>query len=336
VEKTHYDILGLEPNATPDKIRRAYRSLARRYHPDGNTSEASEILFRKLNEAYSVLSSEERRRKYNETLGLNDQGERTSNERRRSSVKQPFDSQPFEHSDKDIDEVREKFNGPTSARTRIEPEEPSEDSSVFKKFTKIFNRTEEAKEGKEPKPKEDTGTFDIRGERVYHFSIDALESLTGTSREIALKTVDSPRVIKVRIPAGVSSDDLLKVKVSHDGEEKAIQIRVSVTPHEFIERDGKNIIYKVPITFAESLEGVELEVPTLKEPVKFKVPARWDVNKRLRARGKGVGSDPGDLLIQLVIVPPDSEPFGASEITEALRTAYTRDLRTDFPKKLKN
>jgi DnaJ-class molecular chaperone len=320
VAKTHYDILGVRPTASIAEIRKSYRLLARKYHPDGSSDQSSEAMFHKVSEAYSVLSNEARRTDYDKAIGVGIKGSPS-----KSSKSFVFE-RGFNPNESETDDSSESV----SEQVSHDKQKKKSDSSVLERVTKLFTRP-----GQKETPQR---AEDLRGERYYHFTIDALESIAGTFRELAIREGGTPRVLKVRIPPGVGDEEMLRVKVSKEGEpEEKLPVKVSIAPHEFVEREGLNVIYKVPITFAEALAGVDLELPTSDEPVKVKIPPRWDIEKRLRARGRGLrrGDQLGDLYIELVVIPPDLEVPGAREIEKALAEAYSVSPRVRFPKTIK-
>lgn len=356
LERNFYEILGISHTAQAEEIKRAYRVLARKYHPDANNPDASETLFRKVSEAYSTLSSSERRAKYNESLGIPTAGEGDSqfdskhriqghvfdqeSVGKQRSVNSPVNNNKVSKEQNKKSTGRAKrFDGTTSARMSMPPpsSDKHDDDSLLGKITRAFSGIRSAPEIDKKSTSSRQREVDLRGDRVYHFSIDGLESMVGTMRDLALKGEGDPRLVKVRIPAGVSDQDILKVKVQIDGEEESLPIRVSIVPHEYVLREGKDVILRVPLTFSESLQGVELDLPAFGANVKVKIPPMWDVKKRLRVAGKGVcrGEDgeSGDLYVEVVLVPPDRDPPGVNEIAVALNEAYLKNPRQSFPKK---
>ncbi len=354
LEQNYYEILGIEPSSELDEIKRAYRALARKYHPDGNNPNASELLFRQVSEAYSTLSSAERRERYDATLGIDLYG-RTPEDKKKTRA-YVFAAEE-EAPEGGIPEYQRsgKSSGKTSGRFSKRPDgkssaahesdfEQEDDDGILSKLTRAFTGTRaSASEGRPEKAPSEASTgshkrddLDLRGDRVYNFTIDAFESLQGTSRELALRSQDMPRMLRVKIPAGVCDGDILRVKVLDEGEERSVPIRVTIAPHEFVEREGRDIVLKMPLTFGEALNGVELEIPTLTAPVKVRVPPLWDVRKRLRVKGRGIsreGGEPGDLYVELQIVSPDEDPPQVRQIATALDGAYALHPRNRFPKK---
>lgn len=311
MSETLYQILGVERSASTEQIKHAYRLLARKYHPDAQNPNASETVFHKISEAYSILSSPERREKYDETLGIV-----TSNiEEKRNQI--------FENIDPKAEDVKEE---PKPIRLW----QALKESEVVAKITKLLQRHSAVVESNHQEQ-----TVNIRGERIYKFSINGLESLTGTTRELALKgNNDHPRMLKVRIPPGACDGDQLRIK--NELEKEEYSVKVSVTPHEFVLREGRDIILRVPITIAEALRGVDLEIPLLHGSIPVPVPANWDVKKRIRLKGKGVSRDdklsPGDLYLELVLINPDLTIPQVEQIAKLLDEGYSASPRAKFPK----
>ena len=310
-----YNILGLQRSASADEIKHAYRSLARKYHPDAQNPTASETLFRKVSEAYSVLSSAERREKYNETLGIQS-GASADIEQTRKNVFEKVDSEPT---------VKKSKTPPL-------PPQPFKDSGILARLTRMLSRKAEDSE------EEVSVSGDIRGERIYKFSIDGLESLTGTSRDLALKGENGrPKMLRVKIPAGSCDGDTLRVNNEAEGEEYLI--KVSIVPHEFVIREGRDIVFRMPLTLGEGLTGVNLEIPLLLGSTPISIPPKWDIKKRIRLKGRGILRDDnlttGDLYIELVLVPPDLEIPQVEQIAKLLDEGYSASPRARFPKDFK-
>lgn len=306
-----YTILGLERSATAEEIKQAYRTLARKYHPDAQNPNASETLFRKISEAYSVLSSKDRRGNYDDSLP-------------------PIVS--------NIEKKRNQIFKEMDAVAQVKPKEaplpqeiqPNKESGIMGKLTKILKIRED-----DSSTEFKSSDHNLRGERIYKFCIDALESLTGTTRELALKGDNNhPRMLKVKIPARTCDGDHLRVRNELENEEYLINI--TITPHEYVSREGSDIILKIPITIGEALEGVTLQLPLLSGTIPLSIPANWDVKKRIRLKGKGVErSDPsasGDLYVELRIINPDREIPQVGQISKLIDEGYSVSPRAKFPK----
>jgi molecular chaperone DnaJ len=254
-----YEILGLARDASAEEIKHAYRTLAREYHPDSQNPRASEMLFRKVSEAYSTLSSSERREKYDSTLGIDSASGDIGKTR----------SYIFDEIEKEEEEIEEGPRKVQTPKKTVRPQtntQPVKDSGIVGKLTKLLKIRGDGADVAESVSTYSDPEF-MRGERIYKFNIDGLESLTGTSREIALKgDKEQPRMLKVKIPKGSCDGDLLRVKNDKDDEEYLIKL--SVSSHEYVVREGHDIILRLPLTIGEALTGTEVMVPTLTEPVK--------------------------------------------------------------------
>ena len=310
-----YNILGLERSASGDEIKHAYRSLARKFHPDAQNPNASETLFRKVSEAYSVLSSSDRREKYDETLGIQSGPSAHIGDTRRH-VFEKMDAEP----------TKKQTENPSS----VSPPNKDKESGILARITRLLNL-----KSLDSKDDEDGAVGDIRGERIYKFSIDGLESLTGTSRELALRSEnDRPRMLRVKIPSGICDGDALRVNNEAEGEEYLI--KVSIVPHEFVIRDGRDIVLRLPITMGEALSGVNLDIPLPLGTTPVSIPPQWDVKKRIKLKGRGIIRDDnvpaGDLYLELVLISPDLKIPQVEQVSTLLSEGYSVSPRARFPK----
>ena len=181
------------------------------------------------------------------------------------------------------------------------------------------------------------GAGDVRGERIYQFTLDATESLHGVKRELALPGADEPIRISVNIPVGVSHGDILEIDTG-EGNSRKIKAKIIITPNEFLERDGLDIILSLPITIGEALNGAEIEVPCPGGSVKLTFPPQTEQLKTLRVPGKGVkdpqSSKQGDLLVKPYITLPDRISEAVKMAASAMDDAYLKGVRSGLPKKL--
>lgn len=362
-ERTYYEILGVGPKATAVEIRRSFHALARKYHPDSSRDSGSEIIFQQISEAYTVLSDSEKRKQYDRKYGILGEVKEKfeSYQRAAQSYAPPTPEEPdLEGEDRYWARMETKraeergfavlnnarFNGSGIRRSLEEalfhiPEKPG---SWFSFLAPLLRRLG-FKSG------ENIETFDtksadkvtttLRGERQYHFTIDALESLCGASREVAVEEPRGPRVFKVNIPAGLNDGASVRIRCPARGGGNELEIKaiISIAPHQFVEREGQDILVKVPITVSEAVHGTQLDIPTLIGSVRVKIPPLSQENRRLRLKGRGVVSSDGmagDLYVKPYIVPPDK---GTKELEEALKTIeshYLKQVRKDLPRQLKS
>ena len=337
----YYEILGVAPDAEAEEIKRAYRNLAREYHPDAGPRGGDEIEFRKISEAYHVLSNPNKRQLYDleEGLALEKQEEPEPEDKAEPPSNEPEGNPSIRETVniwRDFDAQREAQAGksPTTEKTH------SSGGGLAQKLKGMLSKSfAHAKNGEEPLSAEgESIEARLRGERVYQFSLEMRESICGSTRELALKGEKSPRLIKVKIPAGVADGDVISIRAPANEEhaEQKVRIRIQVKPDKFIERQGSDIILKLPVTVLEAIEGFQVEIPTAQGMSQVRIPPLSRKESRLRLSGRGIaakGRSPGDLYVEPYIVAPDLNTAAAKEAARAIEAHYQRPVREDFPKK---
>ncbi|MEJ9209991.1 molecular chaperone DnaJ [Bacillus smithii] len=334
-KRDYYEVLGVSKNASKDEIKRAYRKLSKKYHPDINKEPGAEEKFKEVKEAYEVLSDDQKRARYDQ-FGHED----------------PNQSQGFGGGFSGFDgfggfeDIFNTFFGGGGSRRR-NPNAPragadlqysmsiSFEEAVFGKETEIQIPKEETCDtcggsGAKPGTKPETcphchGTGQISTEQNTPFgrivNRRVCTHCDGTGQIIREKCstcggtgkVRKRRRIHIKIPAGI--DDGQQLRVAGQGEPGVnggppgdLYIVFHVKPHEFFERDGDDIYCEMPLTFAQAALGDEIEVPTLHGKVKLKIPAGTQTGTKFRLRGKGApnvhGYGVGDQHIIVKVVTP--------------------------------
>jgi DnaJ-class molecular chaperone len=314
--RTYYEVLEISPNATLDDIKRAYRVMARRFHPDSGSAESSEEKFQEVQEAYNTLTNVDRKNIYDQVQEVN---QNTSTARSDSSKL-----------------FREDFHGSGGVglngkiSNTIKREEAGD--SLWSKVTKsFFTKPEDTNtHTKKSEDKSTSASFgrDESDERVFQFTVDALESIIGASRELALKNADgTPRLIKVRIPAGSADGSTLRIKL---GNGESVRIKIFISDHRNVLREGNNITLRVPITLGEALNGTQTEIPGIHGPLKFVLTPNWDVAKRIRYKqqGLGDGDERGDFYIEAYIVLPQEITQDARRAAMSIEQCYVKNPRS--------
>lgn len=327
-KRDYYEILGIERTATKEEIKKAYRKLARKYHPDVNKEADAEEKFKEVKEAYEVLSNEQKRAQYDQFGHAGTQS---------SGFGGAHDFSGF-------GDIFDMFFGGGSRSNPNAPRQGADlqytmtlefEEAIFGKSTEITIPKEEACEtcngsGAKPGTKPDTchychGTGEISTEQATPFgrivNRRACHHCQGTGHIIKEKcqtchgkgTVRKHSKIKVNIPAGI--DEGQQIRVSGKGEPGInggppgdLFVVVRIKPHEFFKREGDHIFLELPITFAQAALGDEIEVPTVHGKVSFKIPPGTQTGKTFRLRGKGVpnvrGFGQGDQHVQVRVVTP--------------------------------
>src|SRR5699024_10529299 len=316
-----------------DEIKKAYRKLARKYHPDVNKEEGSEDKFKEAKEAYEVLSNEQKRSQYDQFGHAGAQGQGFSG----------FGgSGDFGGGFGDIFDMF--FGGGGASRDPNAPRQGSDlqytitldfEEAIFGKDTEIRIPKDEECEtchgsGAKPGTKTKTCTHchgsgqlnteqntpfgKVVNRRVCHYCQgtgkiipDKCNQCGGSGR------VKKHTKIKVSVPAGI--DEGQQIRVSGKGEPGTnggppgdLFVVIQVKPHEFFKREGDHIFLELPITLAQAALGDEIEVPTVHGNVTFKIPAGTQTGKTFRLRGKGApnvrGYGHGDQHVQVRVVTP--------------------------------
>ncbi|WP_115787077.1 DnaJ C-terminal domain-containing protein [Arthrobacter silvisoli] len=298
VEKDFYAILGVAKDASDADIKKAYRKLARQYHPDTNAGDAAaEKKFKDISEAYSVLSVAEDRQQYDAIRAMGGARFAPGAGGRGGPANGGFE-----------DLFGGLFGGARQpAGGGIPPEFADLFGGGFGGGQTGFQRTPQK-----------------GSDRTATTSISFKGSIQGTT--VSLRE-NNGKVIDVKIPAGIK--DGQKVRQRGKGNPGPagngdLIITVNVKPHEFFTREGDNIRVHVPVTFPEAALGGEIEVPTLDGgQVKLRVPAGTNSGRTLRVKGRGVHTPKasGDLLVTVDVVVPQNLPKNAEEAVKAFAEA---------------
>jgi len=262
-----YEVLGVKPNAGEAEIRKAFRKLAKQYHPDLNPgNQAAESKFKDVNAAYDLLSDAAKRGRF-------DRGEidAEGHETFAHAHAQSGPGGGWQHAAGPGGGFRFSFGG-------------GED--VGDLFSQVFG-------GEAARP----GGHDIHA-RVQ---VDFLDAVNGAKRRIALA---GGRSLDVAIPAGVEDGQTLRLKGQGEGGRGDLLLEIRVAPHKLFRRERDDIHIDVPITLVEAVAGGRVTVPTPSGRVSVSVTAGANSGKVLRLKGKGVAGR-GDLYVTLQLVLPE-------------------------------
>ena len=364
--KDYYQLLGVGKNAPLAEIKKSYRKLARKYHPDLNPGDkASEQKFKEINEAYEILKDSEKRKQFDNfgSVGPNSAGSRA----------QASDFEGFDFT--------------TSGTSTF--------GDIFETIFGGGGNPAEAQAGRKTKRAE-------RGEDLqYSMNLSFMDAAKGIETPIqivrreACRTCggagidpDSSRMtcsvckgkgriqrqtgfmkfgtvcsncggagylpghpcrvcqgegriealtrLRVRIPAGV--DDGSKVRINGKGNagkdggpEGDLIIVIHVTPHHLFRRSGANIELTLPVTYTEAALGAKLEIPTIDGPMLFKVPPGTASGQKLRLKGKGIVAPkrgaPGDMIVEVKIIPPSTKDIKVRELLKEIERISPYDPR---------
>jgi curved DNA-binding protein len=315
-EKDLYQILGVARDADTETIRKAYRKLARKNHPDLNPGDqAAEERFKEISHAWEVLEDAERRRNYDEFGAV--------------SLESGFDAEKARQA-REAFGTRFGFGGRPGAG-RYEQE--FEFGDLDEMLGGFFGRGAGGR------------GIRLRGQDLEaSLELDFLEAVRGGERRLTLTrpTAEGGAVtetVTVRIPPGVDTGGSLRIPGKGapgigGGPPGDLHVSLSVRPHRLFQRDGRHLTFDLPITVSEAIRGAKVEVPTLDGRATLTIPPGTDSGTRLRLRGKGVpdprGGAPGDLFARVQIRVPRQLDDAARAALDTLEEHEDRDLRKEI------
>jgi len=320
-----YEVLGVSRQASAEEIKKAYRRLARRHHPDVNPGSAeAERRFKEIQEAYAVLSDPEKRRQYDQ-FGTVDEAEIA----RRWHSRRPTGGRggAFTFRDLggvgDLGELFGELFGGIGRRGGVGPAPAAEAAAEIDLAGAVRGTSVVVPVRREVTCPQCGGSG--TGGRGPCSRCGGAGALVQTDR------------VRVKIPAGIGDGDRVRASVGgRPGGEVAVVVRVR--PDRFFERRGDDIHTVIPVTFPEAYLGAEIEVGTIHGPVRAKIPAGTQSGQKFRLRGKGVrnvrtGANGDHVYTVQVVVPRVVSPAGR----EAARRAgelYGGDPRAGLPRSL--
>lgn len=297
LDKDYYRVLGVSKTASAKELSKAYRTLARKYHPDANPGDtAAEERFKEISAAYEVVGDEATRKKYDELRRLGGGGAGG------------FGPGGFSNTDtQDLGDLSDLLGGLFGAARGSR--------GGFGGFGAMPG-------------------MDLQTSLDLSFE-EAVQGVTKTVR-LTSEALSSPMEVNVRIPAGVKNGQRIRVPgkgaPSRDGGEPGdLLVSITILEHSVFDRDGTNLLVTVPITYAEATLGADVKVPTLSgASVTVRIPAGTTSGKVLRVRGRGVKSSTstGDLLVTVSVFVPESPSSAELELIKQLQRVETPAPRT--------
>ena len=329
-QRDFYEILGVDKSADKKQIKKAYKRLAMKHHPDRNTDnkEAAEEKFKEIQKAYAILSDDQKRQAYDQFGHAGVDGNAGAGGFGGGS---PFGGGGFGDIFGDI------FGGggQQQADTRgsdlrydleIDLKDAAEGTTVKIRIPKNEKCEPCSGTGAKPGTSVNTcGTCHGAGQVQMQQGFFAVQrpcpTCSGTGQKIETPcsscrgqgVVRKQKTLSVKIPAGVDTGN--RIRLSGEGEAGVrggqsgdLYVEVHVKPHEIFERDGNDLYCEVPIDFATAAIGGSIEVPTLNGKLKIKIPAGTQTSKQFRLRGKGIAAirhgGTGDLICQVKLETP--------------------------------
>lgn len=323
--KDFYAILGLNKTASADEIKKSYRKLARKYHPDMNPgNKDAEARFKEVNEAYEVLSDPEKRKKYDQ-FGQYWKQAGTPGGWPGSPNNVDFggvDFSQYASFDEFINTLLGRVGGPTAGSRRngnwnytYRPNQGGPTGfSGYEDFTGFDNRT---------------AATSLDTEATISLSLG--EAFRGVSKRVGTGDVS--------IPAGVKAGSRIRIKGKgqvdpYTQQRGDLYLKVEILPHPFFQFEGENLVCEVPVTPDEAVLGASIEVPTPDGMVAVNVPAGIRSGQSLRLRGKGwpkpKGGDRTDQLVKIAIVAPKDISAVERECYEKIKSNRSFNPRSNL------
>jgi curved DNA-binding protein len=291
-EKNYYTVLGVSKSAPQDEIKKAYRKLAMKYHPDRNKdNKEAEAKFKEVSEAYAVLSDPEKRKQY-DTFGAEGFQNRFSQE----DIFRDFD----------FGSIFREFGFSGGKGQNI--------------FTQYFGGPRSSFKGRGPTQRQAYGGFSrpgggIKGQDLlYELSLSLEDAAKNTEKSISFTTNGRNEHINVKIPAGVASGKRLRISGKGEagwngGPAGDLFIQIKVLDHPVFKRQGDDLYLSKEIRFSEAVNGTDIEVPTINDKtLRIKVPPGTQPNAKLRLKGLGMprmnGKGNGDAYVQISVSVP--------------------------------
>ncbi len=312
--KDYYEIMGVKRDATQDELKRSYRKLARKYHPDVSDETDAEVKFKEVGEAYEVLKDPEKRAAYDQ-LGSQWQ------------AGQEFHPPPDWDAGFEFSGAGEGASGP--------------DFDAFSDFFEsLYGRASRR-----------TGTAGARGRQGFHIRgedhhakvfVDLEDSYQGATRSITLqipeltaegRVTTRPRTLKVRIPKGIRQGQQIRLSGQGGagyggGEAGDLYLEVEFNPDGPYRVEGADVYLDLPLAPWEAALGATVKVPTPAGAVDLKVPPNSQAGKKLRLKGRGIPArQPGDLYVVLQIALPPADSEKHRRMYEQMKQEFTFNPR---------
>ena len=326
-KRDYYEVLGISKTASADEIKRAHRKLVRQYHPDVNKSnKQSEEKFKEVQEAYDVLSDEQKRKNYDQFGHAGANG-----------------GDPFENLRRSAAGGRSQWNaGPNVSVEEIDPRDFANAADFGDIFEQFFGRGSAAAgaraasgarsrgrtpRGAEPPP---------RGADIEHnVTLTFDQAARGATLPLQISRDGKLETIDVKIPAGVKDGSKIRLKGKGQqvtgGENGDLYIITGVREHPYFRRDELDVLIDVPVSMYEALLGTKVAVPTLDGEVTVTIPPGTSSGAKLRIKGRGAfrGEDKGDQLCIVKIIVPKNLSAEDVELVKKLESRHPLSPRAD-------
>ena len=323
--KDYYKTLGVTKSSSKDEIKKAYRDLARKYHPDMNPdNKDAEEKFKEIQEAYEVLHDDQKRQQYDTFGSTGFSSQQGGGPGFSGSYTYSGNIPSFEEIFKDIFSYSGSPGGSYRQQTRGR-------SDPFNDLFGNFGRG--------------AGTSSQKPKNTQHeITIDFNTAINGGTKDLTINSRDTrgkqkSEKLSVKIPPGVDTGS--KIRVNGKGEQVGnkrgdLILKVKVQPHKIFRREKNNIVIDLPITFYEAAIGTNVDVPTIDGKAQMVIPPGVQNGSKLRLKNKGVKNiktgKTGDQYVIIKIVMPDKIDKNVLEKMEDIKSNNPYNPRKEFEK----
>ncbi|MEE9348298.1 MAG: DnaJ C-terminal domain-containing protein [Robiginitomaculum sp.] len=293
-----YKLLGLKKSASEAEIRKAYRSLAKKLHPDVNPDPKAAERFKNISAAYSLLTDKDMKARY-------DSGQVDASGQQQN----PFAGR----------------RGPNGQAGGFAGGGFDDMGDIFSSLFGMQGGRQGGMRGQQRRSRPQKGQ-DVR----FAMSVDFLDAVNGVSKTVRM---GNGKTLKLTIPTGTDDGSVLRLRGKgeagiYGGPSGDAKVDITVTPHKYFKREGKHLRLDLPITLKEAALGGKVKVPTPSGSVTVSVPAGASSGKTLRLKGKGVKG--GDMLVRLMIVLPEGGEKALGKFISKNKTLFDDDPRADM------
>ena len=297
--KNYYEILGVNRKSSKEEIRLAYRNLAKKYHPDTNKTQESETMFKDVNEAYDILTNEEKRRKYDRQTSRLGYG--------------------IVDGDSSLSNVKYEFKSGVNVINDLLTTILGFKKDEAQNFGDINNAPQD---DKKPKQKQEKGK-DI----ITHLEVTLAEGLLGIEKKIAIKAhKGGMRTISVNVPIGIKNGDKIRLAAlgkpgKNGGKNGDLIIHVKLLEGKVFRIKGIDLYKDIVITPAQAVVGGDIIVKALNENIKVTLPSRIHDSQIITVENQGYIDEEGNrwkLFLKAIIDLPDEIPDREDKLYEQI------------------
>lgn len=326
----YYQVLGINPLATPAEIRKAYRAQARKYHPDLNPGADAAERFKEVSVAYEILSDPKKRSSYDSTVMSNKKGAAGSSSEGASGGGQKVHQRAAYRSYR---EQAQSVSQGAGSRGNGGKKSTHVQGNSQPGFATFLGRLEgfwdtlstpfkSGKSGVSESRNASGKDIGVQSVSVMEVLVTVPEAITGINKTVE---VEGRRLV-MAVPAGVRTGSVIRLRSKKTRDEIIVLIRLA--PHPFLSIHPRGLVVEVPITVGEASSGAKIRVPTLEGEISLKVPRGTQSGREVCLKGKGIitkDGERGDIFYRMMIHIPEVEEF--EQIATSIERHYQNPIR---------